>query len=74
MARAFFLSQKDAAKAKILAEQSITIFRQLATAGSWQSLLNLLGQILSAEHEYDRAESLLEESITTFKTPESISA
>jgi tetratricopeptide (TPR) repeat protein len=67
MARIFFLEQKNAAQAQELAEQSIAIFRAVGNRRLMAYSLNLLAQILSANHEDDRAESILEESLAILK-------
>ncbi len=66
-ALALFLSRGDRAKARDLAEESLTLFRAVGNRRLIGYVLILLGEILLVEREDERAHSMLEESLAIFK-------
>src|SRR5205814_5185796 len=66
-AMALFLSRGDRAKARELAEESLTLFRAVGNRRYIGYVLILLGEILLVEREDERAHSMLEESLAIFK-------
>ncbi len=67
LARAHFLSRGDLTQARLLAEESLALFKAVGNRRLTASVLSLLGQISLAQHEHTRARSLLEEGVDAFK-------
>jgi len=61
-----FLSRGDRAKARELAEESLSLFRVVGNKRFKAYVLILLGEILLVDCEADKARSMLEESLTIF--------
>jgi predicted ATPase/class 3 adenylate cyclase len=67
-AHILFLSRGDRAKARELAEESLTLFRAVGNKRFIAYVLTLLGEILLVDCEVDKARSILEESLTIFNS------
>jgi tetratricopeptide (TPR) repeat protein len=68
LARALFLSRGERSKAQSMAEESLSLFREMGNGRLAAYACNLLGQILLMEEEDIRARSMLEESLITLRT------
>ncbi|MGZ3642530.1 MAG: ATP-binding protein [Ktedonobacteraceae bacterium] len=67
-ANILFLSRGDRAKARELAEESLSLFRAVGNKRFIAYVLILLGEILLMDCETDKARSMLEESLAIFNT------
>jgi len=67
LGRVHFLARGDQEKARTLAEESLSLFREVGNTRFIAYVLSLLGQVHLQQGEIDRAYELAEESVAIFK-------